>query len=66
MWNIVNSLLAGSLVFFGGCISGDLNWNVAGAAGLAAALAAIVQFKKYWDNEQAEYTDCNKTMFSFI
>ena len=65
-WNIVNSLLAGGLVFFGGCASGDITWKVIGASALAAALAAIIQFKKYWETEEHEYSDNRQTLFTFV
>lgn len=70
LWNIVNSLLAGALVFLGGCAAGDLNTKVIIASAVAAGLAAIVQFKKFWENEQNEYKEdvkkVNTTLFSFF
>lgn len=65
IWNLVNSFLAGGLVLFGGLASGALNWETVCASIFAAAMAAIVQFKNYWDTEKDEYCPTVK-LFTFI
>lgn len=66
IWNIVNSLLAGALVFLGGCAAGDLDWQVAAAAGVAALVVAVSKFSEYWKKEEAEYQDkISQKIFSF-
>jgi len=69
VWNIVNSLLAGLLVFVGGCAAGALSWNVVGAAGIAAAAVAVAKFAEYWKKEEHEYQDQmnkNGKLFSML
>lgn len=65
IWNIVNSLLAGALVLFGGLAGGDINAQTICAAIFAASMAAVVQFKNYWDAEKPEYCPTTK-LFNFI
>ena len=62
-WNIINSFLAGGLVFLGALTAGKPSWESLGAAFLVGITAAIVQFKNYWDKEKSEYS---VTLFSFI
>jgi hypothetical protein len=66
IWNIVNSLLAGALVFLGGCVGGKLDWQVVAAAGIAAAVVAVAKFAEYWKKEEQEYQDKNNKIFTFI
>lgn len=63
-WNIVNSLLAGGLVFLGACTSGGLNAQSIMAALTAALIVAITKFKNYWELEEAEYKE--KILFNFV
>jgi hypothetical protein len=46
-WHIVNSLLAGALVFLGACTSGGLTQDSVLAGILAAALVAVTKFYDY-------------------
>ena len=55
MWNIVNSILAGTLVFLGALTDGGINGRSICAAIIAAGIIAIVQFKTYWEKEEGEY-----------
>jgi len=49
IYNIVNSLLAGGLVFIGGLsATGCLSWQTVAAATLASAAVALTKFKEYW------------------
>ncbi len=64
IWNIVNSLLAGALVFLGSVSAGEINTKVILAAILASLIVAIVQFKRYWEMEQSEY--CTPKLLTFI
>jgi len=43
---ILNSLIAGGLVFFGALISGQINLNIFIAASAAAGIAALTQLRK--------------------
>ena len=65
LWNVVNSLLAGALVFVGAFSDGSITITGAMIALSASMLVAITQFKRYWETQQDEY--CNdKTLGSFI
>ena len=63
IWNIVNSLLAGGLVFLGACSSGSITLRGVIAALVAAGIVAITKFKDYWAKEQGEYSS---KLFTFI
>ena len=64
-WNIVNSLLAGFLVFLGALTDGGITSRSIWAALIVAATISVIQFKQYWEKEEPEY--CNKkTLGSFI
>ena len=58
VWNLVNSLLAGGLVFFGSVLNGGLSWVGVGAALVASVIVAITKFSEYWKGEQSEYCKC--------
>jgi len=62
-WNIVNSLLAGGLVFLGACTTGSITLQGAVAALVAAGVVAVTKFNNYWGKEQGEYTT---KLFTFI
>jgi len=62
-WNIVNSLLAGGLVFLGACTAGSITLRGIIAALVAAGIIAVTKFKDYWAGEQGEYTT---KLFNFI
>ncbi len=64
LWNIINSFLAGGLVFLGALTAGKISWESLGAAVLIGLTAAFVQFKNYWDKEKKEYYA--PKLFSFI
>ncbi len=61
-YNIINSALAGALVFLGSMTQG-FSWEGIGIAFMAACTAAIFKFKNYWDEEKGEYT---RNLFNFI
>lgn len=63
LWNIVNSCLAGALVFLGGCSTGHITLETIVFSLVAGATAAVVQFKDYWMKEQKEY---NTKLFKFL
>lgn len=62
-WNIINSLLAGSLVFLGSLSSGNLTFNGVFFGIITSLAVALTRFKKYWDKEEKEYC---KLLFNFI
>ena len=64
-WNIINSLIAGSLVFVGSFSSGELSWRSLATAGAAALLVAITKFGNYWASEKKEYTR-TRQLFNFV
>lgn len=67
IWNIVNSLLAGALVFVGACASGGINEKGVAAAAAASAIVALTKFYDYWQKEEEEYrTERKIGAFNFL
>ena len=64
IYNIINSLLAGGLVFLGSLSSGDFSWSSVLVALIASGVVAITQFKDYWKTQEGEY--CKPKIFHFI
>jgi hypothetical protein len=64
IWNIVNSLLAGSLIFLGALSDGGITKESVILALVASSTIAILQFKKYWEKEESDYR-C-KTLGTFL
>lgn len=62
IWNIVNSLLAGGLVFFGACSTGEITTNSILASLFAAGVVAITKFKEFWSKQEGTYNN----LFSFV
>lgn len=62
-YNIVNSLILGGAVFFGGAISGGINKETIVAALIASAGAAVIKFQDYWKSEEGEYS---KKIINFL
>jgi len=56
MWNIINSVLAGSLVLLGSLTAGSFTLNGILASILAGSIVAVSKFKNYWDGEKGEYS----------
>ena len=63
MWNVVNSGLAGGLVFLGSLSSGHITAQGIGAAVLAGLIVMATKFKDYWSSEKGEYA---RKLFTFI
>ncbi len=63
-WNLINSTLAGGLVFFGSLTNG-FSFNGILIALAASMIVAITKFKDYWTKEEKEYTS-TKGLFNFI
>ena len=63
LWNVINSGLAGLLVFLGGLANGGLTWKGAGAAVVAALIVAVTKFRDFWSGEKKEYS---KLLFAFV
>ena len=55
-YNIINSAIAGGLVFVGSFADGTITLTGVCAAIAAALLAALVKFKSYWSSQENEYT----------
>lgn len=60
VWNIVNSLLAGALVFLGAFSDGNITGKGLCIAAFAALSVALLQFKDYWQKEKSEYKSKKK------
>ena len=55
MWNIINALLAGSLVLLGSFTTGGITTEGFGIAFIAASIVAVSRFWDYWKQEEKEY-----------
>ena len=63
-WNMINSLLAGTLVLLGALTDGKITWAGLVLALVAAGIVAVAQFKDYWMKEKKEY--CTPKIFKFL
>jgi len=62
-YNIINSLLAGLLVFFGSMTSGQITIQGVLISLAAALVVCVAKFKEYWDGEKSEY---QSKIFNFL
>lgn len=67
VWNIINSLIAGLLVFLGGIAGAGYQFSFQGfAVAVATALVvAFTKFKDYWATQEWEYRT-SKNLFCFV
>jgi hypothetical protein len=66
LWNVINSFLAGGLVLLGSVTANqELTLKSILISIFIGGIAAITQFKNYWDSEKIEYCP-QKTLFSFF
>ena len=67
IWNLVNSGLAGALVFLGAVADGNISWGGIIASIVAALVVVVTKFKDYWAKEESEYSS-NSTakLFQFL
>ena len=63
IWNLINSGLAGALVFLGSLSSGSITWQGIVAALIATGIVITTKFKAYWGTQENEYV--NK-IFTFV
>lgn len=63
IWNLINSGLAGSLVFLGAFFNGGFTWKGIAAALIASGIIAVTKFYDYWKTQEGEYTT---KLFSFV
>jgi hypothetical protein len=56
IWNLINSAIAGILVFFGAFTSGTITKAGVMAAVATSVVAFCVQFRTYWIKEEGEYS----------
>lgn len=62
LYNIINSLLSGMLVFLGAFSDGDITVKGVIVALIASAAIAVTLFKDYWGTQKKEYVG----LFKFI
>lgn len=63
IYNLINSFLAGALVFVGAFSSGNISLTSVLIACAVASAVMIEKFKDYWKGEQKEYS---KQLLNFI
>lgn len=65
--NIINSILAGSLVLLGACTDGEITTKGFILAMAAGGIVAITQFKEFWQKEEIDKNNTKKTkLLNFI
>lgn len=66
IWNIVNALIAGSLVFLGAMTTGqEITWASIGMSIVASLIVVITKFKDYW-NKVCKNKKDNTMIFQFL
>lgn len=55
IYHVINSCMAGSLVFLGSITSGNITMQGLGAAIVASLIVAFTKFKHYWTTQEKEY-----------
>lgn len=63
IWNLINSGLAGSLVFLGAFVSSGITLRGIIAALIASGIVAVTKFYDYWKTQEGEYTS---KLFTFV
>lgn len=62
IWNIVNALIAGSLVFVGAFADGGITKTGFFIALVASIGVILIKFRDYWTKQEGEYAK----IFNFI
>jgi fluoride ion exporter CrcB/FEX len=62
-YNIINSFIAGALVFLGSVADGTITSEGIGVAIIAGLLVAFTKFQQYWKTQESEYSS---KIMSFI
>ena len=68
-YNLINSFLAGGLVFLGSLTAG-FSWDGVCMGFIAGGVVAVTKFKDYWTTQEGEYKHKPKnkalSLFTFI
>lgn len=64
MYNLVNSGIAGVLVFLGAFTNGGITKEALLTSIVASLMVAVVQFRDYWAKEESEYS--SKRFLKFL
>lgn len=62
-WHVINSLLAGALVFFGAFVDGEITKVGLLASASASFIVALTKFKEFWETQDDGITP---SFFHFI
>ena len=63
VWNLINSGMAGLLIFLGAFLNGGVTWTGIISALIASLIIAVTKFRDYWSKEENEYTS---KLFLFV
>lgn len=63
IWNVINSILAGGLVFLGSLTSGIITKSAIIASLITCLGVILTKFSAYWQKEESEYST---KLFNFI
>ena len=67
IYNIINSLLSGFLVFLGAFTTGEINGEIIGIALATSLIVAITKFKDYWASKPKFKKNCVSChLFHFV
>lgn len=66
IYKLINSLLAGSLVFVGAFTSGDITKEGCLISFVAFLTVLLTQFKEYWASQEKEYSNKPVALFKFV
>jgi hypothetical protein len=70
IYNIINSFIAGALVFLGSVTATNFNFTIQGflISFSVAGVVALTKFKDYWATQEGEYKRASptKSLFCFI
>jgi hypothetical protein len=65
-YHLINSALAGALVFFGSCTGGEMTWRGAIIAAAAAVVVGITKFQTYWSSVGSRPDHWKAHIFTFV
>lgn len=66
LYNIINSVIAGALVFVGSMSDGVFTKQGAVVAFAASFVVALVKFRDYWSGQEQEYIHRTSKALAFV
>ncbi len=66
IYKIIDSFLAGGLVFLGALSTGNINPTSIFLSFITAGIVALTKFKDYWQTQEKEYLYKPTILFNFV